>query len=69
MTGHYVPQAGYYPLAPWTGLAVLCGYTALALVLAVLQLRRRRVRQQLHAEWTKLRTMPGTGRCCSPSSR
>ncbi|MCW2880617.1 MAG: hypothetical protein JWQ95_4717 [Sphaerisporangium sp.] len=39
--GHYVPQAGYYPLAPWAGLAVLCGYTALALCLAIFQLRRR----------------------------
>ncbi|MET8339838.1 ABC transporter permease subunit [Streptosporangium canum] len=38
---NYVPQAGYYPLAPWAGLAVLCGYAALALVLAGFQLRRR----------------------------
>ncbi|SNS84091.1 ABC-2 family transporter protein [Streptosporangium subroseum] len=41
VTGHYVPQAGYYPLAPWAGLAVLCAYAALALVLAVVLLRRR----------------------------
>ena len=41
MTGHYVPQAGYYPLAPWAGLAVLCAYAALALALAVVLLRRR----------------------------
>jgi hypothetical protein len=39
--GPYVPVAGYYPLAPWAGFAVLCGYTALALGLAVLQLRWR----------------------------
>ncbi|WP_424528915.1 ABC transporter permease subunit [Sphaerisporangium viridialbum] len=39
--GHYVPQAGYYPLPPWAGFAVLCGYTALILGLAVFQLRRR----------------------------
>jgi len=38
--GLYVPVAGYYPLAPWAGFAVLCGYTALALGLAVLVLRR-----------------------------
>ncbi|GAA4592474.1 hypothetical protein GCM10023194_54370 [Planotetraspora phitsanulokensis] len=38
--GHYAPQAGYYPLAPWAGLAVLCGYTAVALGLALLRLRR-----------------------------
>ncbi|GAA0966704.1 hypothetical protein GCM10009555_009240 [Acrocarpospora macrocephala] len=39
--GHYVPQMGYYPLAPWAGFAVLCAYALLALGLAVLLLRRR----------------------------
>ncbi|MFD1541335.1 ABC transporter permease subunit [Nonomuraea guangzhouensis] len=39
--GNYAPSAGYYPLAPWAGLAVLCGYAALALGLAAFQLRRR----------------------------
>ncbi len=39
--GHYAPLAGFYPLAPWAGFAVLCGYTAAALGLAVVQLRRR----------------------------
>ncbi len=39
--GLYTPQMGYYPLAPWVGFAVLCGYTALALGLAVFLLRRR----------------------------
>jgi ABC-type transport system involved in multi-copper enzyme maturation permease subunit len=38
---HYAPQTGYYPLAPWAGLAVLCGYAVLALGLAVVLLRRR----------------------------
>ena len=37
---NYIPTAGY-PLAPWTGFAVLCGWTALALVLAAYMLRRR----------------------------
>ena len=37
----YTPAAGYYPLAPWAGLAVLCGYAAVALALAVILLRRR----------------------------
>jgi hypothetical protein len=37
----YTPAVGYFPLAPWAGLAVLCGYAALALVLAVFLLRRR----------------------------
>jgi len=39
--GLYTPANGYYPLAPWAGFAVLCGYTALALGLAVLLPRRR----------------------------
>ena len=41
MTNFYAPQTGYYPLSPWAGFAVLCGYTALALGLAVLLQRRR----------------------------
>ena len=32
---------GYYPLAPWTGFAVLCGRRALALVVAACLPRRR----------------------------
>ncbi|MEU4876750.1 hypothetical protein [Streptomyces sp. NPDC021608] len=39
----YEPTTGYYPLAPWAGLAVLCGYAALALGLAVWRLRGRDV--------------------------
>jgi ABC-type transport system involved in multi-copper enzyme maturation permease subunit len=37
----YTPSSGYYPLAPWAGFAVLCGYAALALGLAIVLLRRR----------------------------
>jgi ABC-type transport system involved in multi-copper enzyme maturation permease subunit len=37
----YTPANGYFPLAPWAGLAVLCAYTALAMGLAVILLRRR----------------------------
>jgi len=37
----YPPSSGYYPLAPWAGFAVLCGYAALALGLAVFLMRRR----------------------------
>jgi ABC-type transport system involved in multi-copper enzyme maturation permease subunit len=37
----YTPTTGYFPLAPWAGFAVLCAYTALALGLAVVVLRRR----------------------------
>ncbi len=37
----YVPSAGYYPLAPWAGLAVLCGWAAVALGLALYLLNRR----------------------------
>jgi ABC-type transport system involved in multi-copper enzyme maturation permease subunit len=36
-----VPSAGYYPLAPWAGLAVLCGWAAIALALALWTLSRR----------------------------
>jgi ABC-type transport system involved in multi-copper enzyme maturation permease subunit len=41
VTALYSPGSGYFPLAPWAGLAVLCGYAALALSLAVVLLRRR----------------------------
>jgi hypothetical protein len=39
--GPYTVGFGYYPLTPWAGFAVLCGYTALALGLAGFLLRRR----------------------------
>jgi len=35
------PATGFFPLAPWAGFAVLCGWTALALALAACLLRRR----------------------------
>ena len=41
VTAIYTPTSGYFPLAPWAGLAVLCAYAALALGLAVVLLRRR----------------------------
>jgi ABC-type transport system involved in multi-copper enzyme maturation permease subunit len=37
----YRPMDGFYPLAPWAGLAVLCGWAALALAAAFYLLRRR----------------------------
>jgi ABC-type transport system involved in multi-copper enzyme maturation permease subunit len=37
----YTPVDGYFPLAPWTGFAVLCGWAALAMAGAVILLRRR----------------------------
>ncbi|MGZ2358831.1 DUF1349 domain-containing protein [Streptomyces sp. 372A] len=39
----YEPSTGYFPLAPWAGLAVLCGYAALAHGLAAVRLRGRDV--------------------------
>jgi ABC-type transport system involved in multi-copper enzyme maturation permease subunit len=39
--GVYSPAEGYFPLSPWAGLAVLCGYTAVALAVAAVALRRR----------------------------
>jgi len=41
VSASYTPVNGYYPLAPWAGFAVLCGYAALALGLAITLLRRR----------------------------
>jgi ABC-type transport system involved in multi-copper enzyme maturation permease subunit len=40
VTGPYTPPI-YFPLSPWAGFGVLCAYTALALALAVVLLRRR----------------------------
>ena len=37
----YTFANGYYPLAPWAGLAVLCAYAALALGAATILVRRR----------------------------
>ncbi len=37
----YTPMGGFFPLALWAGLAVLCGWAALALAGAVYMLRRR----------------------------
>jgi hypothetical protein len=37
----YNPNEGYYPLTPWAGLAVECGWAAAALALAFFLLRRR----------------------------
>jgi ABC-type transport system involved in multi-copper enzyme maturation permease subunit len=37
----YTPPSGFYPLAPWTGFAVLCLWTALAMAGALYLLRRR----------------------------
>ena len=37
----YTPSAGYYPLAPWAGFAVLCVWAAVALALAAYLLHRR----------------------------
>jgi hypothetical protein len=39
----YIPPDGYFPLAPWAGFAVLCGYCVVALAAAALLLRRRDV--------------------------
>ncbi|MER5585048.1 hypothetical protein ABT090_25915 [Streptomyces asoensis] len=39
----YELSTGYCPLAPWAGLAVLCGYAVLAFGLAVVRLRGRGV--------------------------
>ena len=38
---YYAPVAGFYPLAPWAGFAVLCAWTLAALGAAAYLLRRR----------------------------
>jgi ABC-type transport system involved in multi-copper enzyme maturation permease subunit len=43
VTASYTPNNGYFPLSPLAGFAVLCAYAALALGLALHQLRRRDV--------------------------
>ncbi|NUP48531.1 MAG: ABC transporter permease subunit [Catenulispora sp.] len=39
----YTPYEGYYPLAPWAGLAVLVAYAAVTLAIAAFLLHRRDV--------------------------
>lgn len=41
VTAVYDPANGYFPLPPWGGFAVLCGYAVVALVVAAVLLRRR----------------------------
>ncbi|HLK44285.1 MAG TPA: ABC transporter permease subunit [Thermoleophilia bacterium] len=41
VTASYTPANGYFPLSPWAGFGVLCAYAAVALGLALYQLRRR----------------------------
>ena len=41
VTAIYSALSGYFPLGPWAGLAVLCGWAALALAGAAYLLRRR----------------------------
>ncbi|WP_329557996.1 DUF1349 domain-containing protein [Streptomyces uncialis] len=41
VASHYTPYHGYYPLAPWAGLAVPAGYAVAGLVVAAVLLRRR----------------------------
>lgn len=38
---NYTPPVGYYPLPPWAGIAVMCAWTAGALALAIVVVRRR----------------------------
>jgi hypothetical protein len=52
VVGPYTPVFGYYPLAPWGGFAVSCGYTALALGLAGLMLRHSHAAQARATEET-----------------
>ncbi|NUT18057.1 MAG: hypothetical protein HOV77_02645 [Hamadaea sp.] len=35
VTAHYTPANGYYPLPGWAGLAVLCAYTLIVMIVAL----------------------------------
>jgi ABC-type transport system involved in multi-copper enzyme maturation permease subunit len=41
VSASYTVGNGYFPLAPWAGFAVLCGYAVLALGAAIVGVRRR----------------------------
>jgi ABC-type transport system involved in multi-copper enzyme maturation permease subunit len=41
VAGSFTSYQGYFPLAPWAGFTVTCGYAALALALGAYLLRRR----------------------------
>lgn len=43
VSGVYTPAQGFFPLSPWGGFAVLCGYAVVALALATFIVRRRDV--------------------------
>ena len=43
VAGDYTIGNGYYPRAPWVGLAVLCAWTAIALAAAMWSVRHRDV--------------------------
>jgi hypothetical protein len=51
VVAHYAPSTGYFPLAWWTGLAVLCGYTAVLLALAMLRLRQPIIASRPRPSW------------------
>jgi len=48
---HYAPSAGYFPLPWWAGFAILCAYTAAALGLAVVRLRRQTAETPPQPAW------------------
>lgn len=48
--GYHAPSAGYFPLPWWAGLALLCGFAAVALGLGMTRLRRT-VAGRPQAEW------------------
>jgi hypothetical protein len=66
----YTPVNGYFPLAPWAGFAVLAAWARSYWAWPGTCSPKGRMRQAppapadrrevLHAEWTKLRTAPGT---------
>jgi ABC-type transport system involved in multi-copper enzyme maturation permease subunit len=41
VSNNYTPNNGYFPLAPWAGITVLCAWTLLAMAIAARLVRRR----------------------------
>jgi hypothetical protein len=51
VTAHYAPYAGYFPLPGWAGCAILCGYTAVALWIAVRRLPQGDAKAEQPVDW------------------
>ncbi|MFV5998912.1 hypothetical protein ACNPQM_43025 [Streptomyces sp. NPDC056231] len=51
VVAHYAPSAGYFPLPPWAGVAVLCAYAVMLLGLALNRLPQSDERTEQPVKW------------------